>query len=157
MANSRNSREMESLVNRHPNQKASGYRSLEERLPPLSRTHCEALITKQITQLAMECDFVVRVIYDREQGSLPIDYTLYDFQKDSFPEQVPTSLDFEGIWVWYFCKREKNSFKARKLLIEIEDGHYLNGQFGDFEGFWDEFSQYVTDDRWVKAAFNQGN
>ncbi len=126
-------------------------RSLEERLPPISRKQCEHLIGKEIAELAEKSDFVVVVVYDREEGAEPVDYTLYDYKKGATPQDVPSQLDFEGIWVWYFCTHNGENFQAHKLLIELEDGHYVNGQFGEFEGFWDEFPQYVAKDRWVAS------
>ncbi|MFK7866848.1 MAG: hypothetical protein AB8B77_05365 [Alphaproteobacteria bacterium] len=132
---------------------ASGLQNdADQRLPRLNRQQSEQLVSAKITDMAHDADFVVLVMYDREQGLEPVDYHLYDFQKGASPADVPTDLNYEGIWVWYFCNRNGENFQARKLLIEMIDGHYGYGQFGDFEGFWDEFPQYVAKDRWVETC-----
>lgn len=129
----------------------------ERSLSMLNRRHCEQLIEKEIVRLASHSDFVVYVLYDRENGEEPLEYNLFRLAEGKAKlSDIPYSLDLEGIVVWYFCNRQGDNFTCHKILIELEDGIYKAGQYGHFEGFWDEFSQYVANDRWVASALQRG-
>src|SRR3546814_1419362 len=68
---------------------------------------------------------------------------------------MPVDFDFEGIGVWYICHRNGDTFHLRHILVEISGGRFRRGQVNQFEGYWDEFPQFVAEDRWVKALLTQ--
>jgi hypothetical protein len=112
----------------------------------------EDMIAKELVRLARGADLVVFALYDSDQPEEPIDYQLIERPEDGGPITLDVGFDFEGVGVWYLCYREDETFTARKVLLQMRGGRYLRGQVGWFEGYWDEFPQYVAQDSWVRAA-----
>jgi hypothetical protein len=114
------------------------------------------LIAEEIRRLGRESDLVVYTLYDPASPDDPLDYELWDREKDGVEPEIDVDFSYEGAALWYFCRRDGEAFSAKKILIQIRDGRFAHGQVGDFEGFWDEFPQYIADDRWVRSAVLKG-
>lgn len=120
----------------------------------------EALMAKEIKRLLAQADSCVFVVYDIKDPSMePHDYRCHERKGDQ-PIRMDVSLDFEGIGVWYLVFRKDTKFTAKKILLHIESGQFKHGQMGNFKGYWADFPQYITEDRWVqeqlaKATSNQ--
>ncbi len=114
------------------------------------------LIARELRRLAMLSDIVVYTLYDPEMPDDPLDFTLLDREELGGDIELDIDFTFEGVALWYLCRRDGDAFKAKKILIQIRDGRFVHGQVGDFDGFWDEFPQYVSEDRWVRSAVLQG-
>lgn len=113
------------------------------------------LIARELHRLAGMADLVVYTLYDPGQPDDPLDYQLFD-REEVGTIDLDVAFGFEGVALWYICRRDGEAFSAKKILIQIRDGRFVHGQVGDFDGFWDEFPQYVAEDRWVRSAVLQG-
>ena len=114
----------------------------------------EDLLARELCRRAAEADLVVFTLYDPTNPEDPVDYQLVDAEEGDIDLDV--AFDFEGVGVWYLCYRDGEVFRARKILIQIRDGRFVHGQIGEFDGYWDEFPQYVAEDRWVRSAMLRG-
>ena len=116
----------------------------------------ERMIASEIQRLASEADICVFALYDPKGTSVePVDFECLD-RRETGPINIEVSLDFEGVGVWYIAYREGETFRSKKVLLEITDGRFTHGQMGNFEGYWEEFPQYVAEDRWVHAQLSKG-
>lgn len=121
----------------------------------------EELIAAEIRRLIARADLCVFTLYDPtavdpgapEDG--PIDYRFQQRCPRRGTLDMPVHFDFEGIGVWYICHRNGDTFHLRHILVEIAGGRFRRGQVNQFEGYWDEFPQFVAEDRWVKALLTQ--
>jgi len=120
--------------------------------PTALRAMMEDLIAKELARLARSADLVVFALYDPDAPDEPQDYQLVERPADGSGIALDVAFDFEGVGVWYLCFREGETFSARKVLLQMRGGRYVHGQVGWFEGFWDEFPQYVAQDGWVRSA-----
>lgn len=115
----------------------------------------ERMIASEIHRLASEADICVFALYDPNRTTAePIDFECID-RRETGPIDLEVSLDFEGIGVWYLAYREGETFHSKKVLLKITDGRFTHGQMGNFEGYWEEFPQYVAEDRWVHAQLSK--
>jgi len=114
------------------------------------------LIAKELRRLAGSADVAVLTLYDPDRPDEPLDFELIDRETLGEPIEIDVSFDFEGVALWYICWRDGDAFKAKKILVQVRDGRFVHGQVGDFDGFWDEFPQYVTEDQWVRSAVLKG-
>lgn len=114
------------------------------------------LIAKELRRLAAVADVVVYTLYDPENPNGPIDYALLDREELGTSIDLDVDFRFEGVALWYVCRRDGEAFSAKKILIQIRDGRFVHGQVGEFDGFWDEFPQYISEDRWVQSAMIKG-
>ncbi len=112
----------------------------------------EDLIAKELTRRAAEADLVVFTLHDPSNAEDPTDYRLLDREELGETIELDVDFRFEGIGVWYLCRREGEIFSAKKVLLHISGGRFVHGQIGDFEGYWEDFPHYVAEDRWVAAA-----
>ncbi|RED52331.1 hypothetical protein [Aestuariispira insulae] len=113
-------------------------------------TAMEQLIEAQIRRLSAEADICVFALYDPSaNGTGPKDFACYDRKKCGRID-LDVDFEFEGVGVWYIAYREGDVFRSKKILLKIENGRFAHGQVGNFEGYWDEFPQYVAEDRWVQ-------
>lgn len=111
----------------------------------------EIMIEKEIKRLLTQADSCVFVMYDPNNPVMdPTDYICHE-REGMRPLRMDVSLDFEGIGVWYMVFRNGETFSAKKILLHIEAGHFKHGQMGNFEGYWEDFPQYILEDRWVQA------
>lgn len=120
--------------------------------PTALKAMMEDLIAKELTRLARSADLVVFALYDPEAPDEPRDYHLVERPENGAPIALDVAFDYEGVGVWYLCFRDGETFSARKVLLQMRGGRYVHGQVGWFEGFWDEFPQYVAQDGWVRSA-----
>lgn len=120
--------------------------------PTALKAMMEDLIAKELTRLARSADLVVFALYDPEAPDEPRDYQLVERPEDGAPITLDVAFDYEGVGVWYLCFRDGETFSARKVLLQMRGGRYVHGQVGWFEGYWDEFPQYVAQDGWVRSA-----
>ena len=114
------------------------------------------LVARELRRLAGTADLVVYTLYDPDQPDDPIDYQLFDCKILGGAIDLDVEFGFEGVALWYICRHDGDAFSAKKVLIQISDGRFIHGQVGDFEGYWDEFPQYVAEDRWVRSAVLKG-
>ena len=111
----------------------------------------ESMMEQEIRRLLGEADSCVFVLYDPTNPKMePHDYVCRERQGTN-PILMDVSLKFEGIAVWYMIFREEENYKAKKILLQIENGQFKHGQMGDFTGLWDDFPQYIMEDRTVQA------
>ena len=62
--------------------------------------------------------------------------------------EVPVSFAFQGIGIWFMCRRYGETFHMRHVIVEIDgDGRFLRGQVGEQEGYWEDFPSYLSDER----------
>jgi hypothetical protein len=54
------------------------------------------------------------------------------------------SIDFKGVGVSYFCRRNKATFTVRHVMAQVAKGRFVDGQVGTFERYWDEFLRFIT-------------
>ncbi|MEQ8604544.1 MAG: hypothetical protein RIB45_14610 [Marivibrio sp.] len=120
--------------------------------PTALKAMMEDLIAKELARLARSADLVVFALYDPESPDEPQDYQLAERPADGSAIALDVAFDFEGVGVWYLCFRDGETFSARKVLLQMRAGRYVHGQVGWFEGYWDEFPQYVAQDGWVRSA-----
>ena len=120
--------------------------------PTALKAMMEDLIAKELTRLARSADLVVFALYDPEAPDEPRDYQLVERPEDGAPIALDVAFDYEGVGVWYICRRHGETFTVRHIMAHIENGRFASGQVGWFEGYWDEFPQYVAQDGWVRSA-----
>jgi len=115
----------------------------------------EEMIAAELTRLGRSSDIHVFALYDPDDpDGDPIDFYCIDRVKGD--KATPAiELHFEGIGVWYFANRHGDTFKVRKVLLQVTNGRFAHGQVGDFEGYWDDFPQYVAEDRWVQSLLRR--
>lgn len=111
----------------------------------------EQKIEAELIRLSNQADVCVFALYDPllPDGE-PIDFYCVD-RRDETAVRPPLSLNFDGVGVWYFAFRRGETFTVRKVLLRISNHRFIDAQLGDFEGFWEDFPQYVAEDRWVQA------
>ena len=112
----------------------------------------EDMIAKELSRLASGADLVVFALYDPADPSEPRDYRLIERGADGAPIALDVGFDFEGVGVWYICYRAGETFRARKVLLQMHGGRYVHGQVGHFEGYWEDFPRYVAEDGWLRSA-----
>ena len=111
----------------------------------------EELIATEIRRLVAQAVVYVFALYDpRESESGPIDFKCYQREETADRIVVDVRFDFEGVGVWYICRRQRDTFNVRHILAHIEDGKFQSGNVANFEGYWDEFPNFVAEDRWAR-------
>ncbi|MEC7647843.1 MAG: hypothetical protein VX900_05760 [Pseudomonadota bacterium] len=109
----------------------------------------EALITREIQRLAEAADVTVFVRY--ADGTLkggPLDFVLVDKESPDSDTELPISLDFQGLGIWFLCQRTGETFHMRHVIVEIdEQGKFSRGHVGEQEGYWEDFPVYISDER----------
>lgn len=115
----------------------------------------EQKIEAELTRLSELADICVFALYDpAAPNGDPIDFYCID-RRDETAVRPPLTLHFEGVGVWYFAFRRGETFTVRKVLLRISDRRFIDAQVGDFEGYWEDFPQYVAEDRWVQAIIRR--
>jgi len=115
----------------------------------------EEMIAAELTRLGRSSDIHVFALYDPDDpDGDPIDFYCVDRARGDHATPA-VELRFEGIGVWYFANRYGDTFKVRKVLLQVTDGRFAHGQVGDFEGYWEDFPQYVSEDRWVQSLMRR--
>ena len=99
------------------------------------------LIAGEIHRLVQNADIYVFALYNPAE---PEGEPLGTIEND-------VSFDYEGVGIWYICTRSGETFTVRKILVRMRNGHFIDGQVGTFEGYWDEFPKYVSEDKWVRS------
>lgn len=111
----------------------------------------EELIATEIRRLVAQADVYVFALYDpRDSESGPVDFRCYQRETETGRIIVDVRFDFEGVGVWYICRRNGDTFKVRHILAHIRDGKFQTGKVASFEGYWDEFPNFVAEDRWTR-------
>jgi hypothetical protein len=114
------------------------------------------LIARELKRIAALSDLVVFTLYDPAAPDDPLDYQLMEAEAGAPAIDLDVGFDFEGVGLWYLCRRDGEAFKAKKVLIQIHQGRFVHGQVGEFDGYWEEFPQYVAEDSWVRSALLKG-
>ena len=119
-------------------------------------TTMEHLLESQIKRLSAEADICVFALYNpKAKRGGPVDFACYD-RKQCGRIDLDIDFGFEGVGVWYIAYRDGEVFRSKKILLKIENGRFAHGQVGNFEGYWEEFPQYVAEDRWVRDQLAEG-
>ncbi|RVU39157.1 hypothetical protein EOI86_07870 [Hwanghaeella grinnelliae] len=115
----------------------------------------EQKIEAELARLSELADVCVFALYDpvTPDGD-PIDFYCVD-RRDESAARPPLTLSFNGVGVWYFAFRRGETFTVRKVLLRISDHRFIDAQVGDFEGYWEDFPQYVAEDRWVQSIIRR--
>jgi hypothetical protein len=112
----------------------------------------EDLIATEIRRLVAQADVYVFALYDpRNPDRGPVDYRCYQRENGGESIKIDVQFDFEGIGVWYICRRHGDTFTVRHIMVHIRNGLFHSGKVANFEGYWDEFPRFVTEDRWVRT------
>ncbi len=89
----------------------------------------EELIATEIRRLVAQADVYVFALYDpRDSDSGPVDFRCYQREKAKDRIVVDVRFDFEGVGVWYICRRLDDTFKVRHILAHIKDGKFRTGK-----------------------------
>ena len=109
----------------------------------------EVLITREIQRLAEAADVTVFVRYaDSTLKGGPLDFVLVDKESPDSDTELPISLDFQGLGIWFLCQRTGETFHMRHVIVEIdEQGKFSRGHVGEQEGYWEDFPVYISDER----------
>ncbi len=127
------------------------YRTLTEKTSAL-KFAMEELIATEIRRLVTQADVYVFALYDpANSDSGPVDFKCYQREPGAHRIVVDVQFDFEGVGVWYICRRQDDAFTVRHILAHIKDGKFQSGKVASFEGFWDEFPDFVAEDRWARS------
>ncbi len=111
----------------------------------------EDLIATEIRRLVAQADVYVFALYDpRDSDGGPVDFRCYQRERRTDRITVDVRFDFEGVGIWYICRRSGDTFKVRHILAHIRNGKFHSGKVATFEGFWDEFPNFVAEDRWAR-------
>lgn len=112
----------------------------------------ESMLISEIRRLTAEADICVFALYDAEcLNEGPIDYATYQRDPARGTLDIGVEFDYEGIGVWYICRRFGDTYQLRHILVQLHQGRFVKGQVEEFEGYWDEFPQFIADDRWIKG------
>ena len=112
----------------------------------------EDLIATEIRRLVAQADVYVFALYDpRDPDGGPVDFRCYQREDGARSIKIDVQFDFDGIGAWYICRRHGDTFTVRHIMAHIRDGHFRGGSVTSFEGYWEEFPQFVTEDRWVRT------
>lgn len=111
----------------------------------------EDLISAEIRRLMSNADVYIFALYDPNSATADlVDYQLV--HREEIRRRPPAvTFKFEGVGVWYICRRTGDTFTVRHIVAHIQNGRFINGQVGTFEGYWDEFPRYIAQDRWIKS------
>ena len=112
----------------------------------------EDLIAGEIHRLVQNADVYVFALYDpADPDGEPLEYRCHKRQEPLGTIEIDVNFDYEGVGIWYICIRTDDTFTVRKILVRMRNGHFIDGQVGTFEGYWDEFPKYVSEDKWVRS------
>ena len=112
----------------------------------------EDLIAGEIHRLVQNADVYVFALYDpADPDGEPLEYRCHKRQEPLGIIEIDVNFDYEGVGIWYICIRTDDTFTVRKILVRMRNGHFIDGQVGTFEGYWDEFPKYVSEDKWVRS------
>lgn len=121
-----------------------------------AKEQLKQVICRQIELLAKQADVYVFALYAADQIDIgPISYKCYDKKRLQSPEALEIDLNFDGIGVWYICFRNADTFRAKHILVQAQNGHFVNQQMGTFDGYWEDWPSYVAEDRWVQDLMIQ--
>ena len=88
----------------------------------------EQMIVAEIRRLSAEADACVFALYDpKRRQAGPVDFDCQDRKHSDGPLQPRIDFDFEGVGVWYIAFRDGETFRVRKVLLQIEDGRFKHG------------------------------
>lgn len=119
--------------------------------PLALKSAMEALIATEIRRLVSQADVYVFALYDpRDSESGPVDFRCYQRDPETGRIAVDVRFDFEGVGVWYICRRHGETFTVRHIMAHIANGRFQSGRVASFEGYWDEFPDFVAEDRWTR-------
>jgi hypothetical protein len=117
-----------------------------------TRKALESMLGDEIRRLTAQADVCIFALYDAEcPNEGPIDFTTKERDAKLGTLNFTVDFDFEGIGVWYICCRFGDTYRLRHILVQVHRGRFIKGQVESFEGFWDEFPRFVSEDRWIKG------
>ena len=110
------------------------------------------LLADEIKHLASSADNCIFALYNAHMPTEgPVHFATYECGDKNVSLDIEVNFDFEGIGVWYICNRYDETYQLRHILVHIKDGRFVKGQVEQFHGYWDEFPQFIAEDRWIKA------
>ena len=109
----------------------------------------EEMILREVRRLADAADVTAFVRYaDATLKGGPLDFVLVDPELPDCDTSIPISFEFQGLAIWFMCRRYGETFHMRHVIVEIdEDGRFSRGQVGEQEGYWEDFPTYLSDER----------
>ena len=112
----------------------------------------EELIATEIRCLDAQADVYVFALYEPGlSDSGPVDFKCYQRERGANRITIDVRFDFEGVEIWYICRRQGDTFTVRHIMANISSGKFQKGRVARFEGFWDEFPKFVAEDRWARS------
>ncbi|PPR61318.1 MAG: hypothetical protein CFH10_01196 [Alphaproteobacteria bacterium MarineAlpha4_Bin2] len=114
-----------------------------------TRDLMEEMLVREIRRLVNAADVTAFVrYYDATLKGGPLDFVHVDPELPESDREVPVSFAFQGIGIWFMCRRYGETFHMRHVIVEIDgDGRFLRGQVGEQEGYWEDFPSYLSDER----------
>ena len=112
----------------------------------------EELIATEIRRLDAQADVYVFALYEPGlSDSGPVDFKFYQRERGANRITIDVRFDFEGVEIWYICRRQGDTFTVRHIMAHISSGKFQKGKVASFEDFWDEFPKFVAEDRWARS------
>ena len=145
----------ENSVSSLGNAQEIGFAAGAAKAPRRMREILKAILEREVRRLGGAADLAVFALYDPAHlDGEPVTFECFERENDTLDLDV--SFSFDGVGIWYIVNRDGETFHVRKILAHLRDGCFITGQIGDFEGFWDEFPEYVAEDRWIQASVSRG-
>tara|TARA_Y100000588_G_scaffold267602_1_gene282725 strand:+ start:149 stop:595 length:447 start_codon:yes stop_codon:yes gene_type:complete len=112
----------------------------------------EKLIATETRRLVAQADVYVFALYEPGlSDSGPADFKCYQRERGANHITIDVRFDFEGVEIWYICRRQGDTFTVRHIMAHISSGKFQKGKVASFEGFWDEFQKFVAEDRRARS------
>ena len=121
-----------------------------------TRDLMEELILREIRRLLAAADVTAFVRYrDATLNGGPLDFVHVDPEMPSSDQKMPISFEFQGLGIWFMCRRYGETFYMRHVIVEIdENGRFARGQVGEQEGYWEDFPIYLSDERLLSSIIH---
>ena len=112
----------------------------------------EKTTATEIRRLVGQADVYVFALYEPSlSDSGPVDFKCYQRERGAKRITINVRSDFEGVEIWYICRRQGDTLTVRHIMAHISSDKFQNGKVANFEGFWDEFPNFVAEDRWARS------
>ena len=121
-----------------------------------TRELMEKLILREIRRLVAAADVTAYVRYgDATLKGGPLDFVRVDPEMPNSDREVPISFEFQGLGIWFMCRRYGETFHMRHVVVEIDqNGRFSRGQVGEQEGYWEDFPTYLSDEKMLSTIIH---
>ena len=109
-----------------------------------TRDLMEEMILREVRRLSEAADVTAFVRYaDATLKGGPLDFVLVDPELPDCDASIPISFAFQGLGIWFICRRYGETFHMRHVIVEIDEaGRFSRGQVG--EVMWIQGSVVAT-------------